>query len=126
MFSYHASFSIRGEVVAILRRHEPDEHLLVDITAPGPVEEMALRGFVPRTSFSIRDAVQMEHFENQVSPGDIIEAEGAFWQTNYFLHGNSLVDTSFVISSFSVLERHPRSVVRIVPFLDVPPAGRVH
>ena len=118
MTNYHATFCIRGEIVAMLACQQPASRLLIDISAR-PADEQAVQGFIHRTSFSVTDATLLEELQDKVSVGDVIEATGSFWQSGYVPQHNSLVDTTFCLSAYKLIQKRASAAFQYNPYLGL-------
>jgi hypothetical protein len=125
MTNYHATFCIRGEVVAMLTCQEPAPRLLIDISAQ-PADEQAVRGFVHRTSFCVTDATLIKALQDKVSVGDVIEATGSFWQSGYVPHRNSVIDTTFSLSAYQLIQKRVATPFNYSPYLGLCLSAALH
>lgn len=124
MTNYFASFRIVGEVVEMLLCETPDARLLIDITAEAPKEGSEALGYPWRSTFSILDADLIREFREKVGAGDVISAEGRFWQESYVPQGGLHIDTTFLLQSFSVVRKCAVPQLGFNPFWDLQP-GRI-
>jgi len=115
MKNYHASFCILGEVVEMLYLRESIPRLLIDISAR-PETEVEPTDFVHRTTFSVFDPKLINDLRVQISSGDVIEATGSFWQLGYVLNKSGVIDTTFRLTAFRLIERQSSSVARYNPY----------
>jgi hypothetical protein len=124
MTNYFASFRIVGEVVEMLQCEGPDARLLIDISAEAPKEDADAPNFVWKSTFSILDPDLIREFREKVGAGDVISAEGRFWQESYVPQGGVHVDTTFLLQSFSVVRKCAVPPLGFNPFWDLQP-GRI-
>ncbi len=114
MTRYHAKFCILGEVADMLTPESDIPRLLIDITAM-PADDHSASGFVHRTSFSVIDPGLIADMQGRVSPGDVIEATGSFWQTGYVPYRTSYIDTTFCLSGYRLIQKRAAPLVRYGP-----------
>jgi hypothetical protein len=127
MNNFHASFSILGEVTEMLIVQKPVYRLLVDISAhPDTDADRDISDFLHRTTFSVLNPLVIADLQDQVSTGDVIEAEGTFWQSGYVPHKEGYVDTTFYLSAFRVIEKQLNSSVRHNPYKGLFPHLSIH
>lgn len=124
MTNYFASFRVVGEVVEMLLCEAPEPRLLIDISAEAPQEGSDAPGFPWRSTFSIVDPDLIREFREQVGSGDVISAEGRFWQESYVPQGGLHVDTTFLLQSFNMVKKAAVRRLSFNPFLDLQP-GRI-
>ena len=124
MTNYFASFRIVGEVVEMLLCETPEARLLIDIAAEAPNTGADTPTFPWKSTFSILDPELIREFREKVGPGDVISAEGRFWQESYVPQGGVHVDTTFLLQSFNVVRKGVVRPLSFNPFLDLQP-GRV-
>ncbi len=124
MTNYFASFRIVGEVVEMLLCETSEPRLLIDIAAEAPKTEGDAPAFVWKSTFSILDPELIRDFREKVGPGDVISAEGRFWQESYVPQGGQHVDTTFLLQSFTVERKCTVPTLSFNPFRDLQP-GRV-
>ena len=124
MTNYFASFRIVGEVVEMLLCEAPQARLLIDIAAEAPREGSDTPSFPWKSTFSILDPDLIREFRGKVGPGDVISAEGRFWQESYVPQGGMHVDTTFLLQSFSVVKKGAVPPLGFNPFWDLQP-GRI-
>ena len=120
MNTYHASFCILGEVTEMLLLQKPDQRMLIDISARPDLDQDA-QGFVYRTSFSATTPELISILQDQVSPGDVIEAKGSFWQSGFVPHRQGYVDTTFCLSGFRLIEKRAIPATRYNPYQSLFP-----
>ena len=125
MTNYHATFCIQGEVVAMLACQDPANRLLIDISAQ-PVDNQDVQGFVHRTSFCVSDSGLIQDIQNQVSVGDVIEATGSFWQSGYIPHRTTLIDTTFSLSAYQLIQKRVSTTFRYNPYLGLCQSVALH
>lgn len=125
MNTYHASFCILGEVTEMLVLHKPVQRMLIDISAR-PDTDRDAQGFVYRTSFSATKPKLICDLQDQVSPGDVIEAKGTFWQSGFVPHRQGYVDTTFCLSGFRLIEKKVISATRYNPYQSLFPYLNLH
>lgn len=125
MTNYHASFCILGEVVEMLAFREPTPRLLVDISAQ-PVTDQEPSDFIHRTTFSAFDQKLINELRDRVSSGDVIEATGSFWQLGYVQNKSGVIDTTFRMTGFRLIERKPASAVRHSPYRGLVQSMNLH
>lgn len=125
MTNYHATFCIRGEVVAMLTCREPNRRLLIDISAQ-PVDQDDIQAFIHRTSFAVTDAALIHDIRDRLSVGDVIEATGSFWQTGYVPHRGSVIDTTFALSAYQLIQKRAAEAFRYNPFLGLSQSVALH
>lgn len=126
MTNYFASFRVVGEVAEMLLCESPQQRLLIDITAEAPKDASEAPGFLWRSTFSILDTELIRQFRNQVGPGDVVSAEGRFWQESYVPQGGLHVDTTFLLQSFDVVRKSIAPQLSFNPFLDLQPGRTVN
>ena len=118
MTNYHATFCIQGEVVAMLTCQQPTKRLLIDISAqPGDLQDV--QGFVHRTSFSVTDTALIQDIQGRLSVGDVVEATGSFWQTGYVPHRTSVIDTTFSLSIYQLIQKRVPAAFQYSPYRDL-------
>ncbi len=115
MNTYHASFCILGEVTEMKFVKEPVQRMLIDISAR-PEADLDPSEFVHRTSFSATKPQLIFDLRNQVSPGDVIEAKGTFWQCGYAPLDRGYVDTTFCLSEFRLVGKKANPSARYSPY----------
>lgn len=125
MTNNYAKFCILGEVTEMLLPEKEVSRLLIDISA-GPDEIHEAKGFVYRTSFSVTDPELIEAILGQVSPGDVIEATGAFWQTGYVPHRTTYIDTTFRLSGYRLIRKRATPVLGYGPCLSRSASQTIH
>jgi len=125
MTNYHATFCIRGEVVAMLNCKDPARRLLLDISAQ-PSEKHDVQGFIHRTSFSVTDTALIREIQNRVAVGDVIQATGSFWQTGYVPHRTTLIDTTFALSGYQLIQKGVSAAFRYNPYKGLCQSSAVH
>jgi len=133
MTSYHATFCIRGEVVALLTCQDPArdtgqgtaKRLLIDISAQ-PTKDLDIQGFVHRTSFSVTDTSLIQEIQDRVSVGDVIEATGSFWQSGYVPHRTTVIDTTFSLSAYQLIQKRVSAAFRYSPYLGLCQSVAIH
>ncbi len=125
MKNYHASFCILGEVVEMLYMRQPTPRLLVDISAQ-PGTDLEPEGFFHRTTFSAFDAKLIGDLQGRVSSGDVIEATGSFWQLGYVPDKSGVIDTTFHLSGFRLVEKKSTSAARHNPYRGLVQGMNLH
>jgi hypothetical protein len=125
MNNYHASFCIKGEVTEMLATQKPVQRLLVDISAR-PENDQDVSEFLHRTSFSVLDPQIIADLQGQVSAGDVIEANGSFWQTGYVPHRQGYIDTVFCLTGFRLVTKQLNSAIRHNPYRGLFPQLLMH
>lgn len=121
MTNYFASFRIVGEVVEMLLCEGPEKRLLIDIAAEAPKTEGEAPAFAWKSTFSILDPELIRDFREKVGPGDVVSAEGRFWQESYVPQGGVHVDTTFLLQSFDVVRKGVVRPLGFNPFWDLQP-----
>lgn len=122
---YHARFSILGEVTEMLFTDTPSPRLMIDISArPAPDSETP--GFSYRTSFTALEKSLIDSLQDEVVPGDVIEATGSFWQTGYLPHPKGRIDTTFCLTGFRMVEKRDEGAERYNPFEGLTPEPVIH
>lgn len=103
--TYFLTFRARGEVAEMLLLGGEEPRLLVDLSTEPLADDMGPRRHTPRASFTITDPELIRRFLNEIKPGDIAEAEGAFQQGDYVPHRTTCIDTVFTIVNFKRIAR---------------------
>lgn len=126
MSNYFASFRVVGEVVETFLCETPQPRLLIDIAAETPGENAGAPAFLWRSTFSIQDPELIQEFQTRAGAGDVISAEGRFWQESYVPQGGVHVDTTFLLQSFEILKKAKVAVMGFNPFVDLRPDRTVN
>ena len=103
MLAFSAEFRIVGEVVNYKYLPAPAPTLFVDLVigpAPTPNTPFDAR---PRVATVIQNDDLAGLFLKQCAIGDVIEASGSFFQSDYTPSAQGYVDTTFSVSSFQFL-----------------------
>lgn len=124
---YFMNFQVLGEVVETLMVSHPDRRLLVDIIVDDPNGEGVSGGMATtRTCFSVMEEDLISAFEETVSVGDIVRAEGTFFQSNYIPHKTSYIDTTFKLQSFWKIELGMPNAQHDERLFDMSPSVQLH
>ena len=124
---YFMNFQVLGEVVETLIVSHPDRRLLVDIMVDNPNGDSINSSLdATRTCFSVMEEDLINAFEKTVSVGDIVRAEGTFFQSNYVPHKTSYIDTTFKMQSFWKVELGLPNLQHDDRLFDVPQTPHLH
>lgn len=111
MSDYFSAFEIVGEVADVLLLAKPERRLLVDISLdPAGHQSTGARTHPTRTSFTIVDEAIIDRFLSGVSIGDVAKATGTFSQSGYVPHRTTFIDTTFLLTDFTVLRKSLRQI----------------
>lgn len=106
MIGYYLHFRVRAEVAELLMLDHPTRRLLVDVSLD-PVDAHARAHARPasRATLTITDEDLIRRFLAEMAPGDLAEASGTFFQTDYVPHRTTCIDTTFLVQDFRRIDR---------------------